>query len=250
MSNRDKKPENDSSDFVSQGKIISILMPSRGRPESLRDALRNITETCNDPNLVEILIRLDDDDTETLEIKDSLVKECVPINLRIIVGPRGGGYKTFHVLINELAASAKGDFLFLFNDDARIKTERWDQLILKERERMSIIQTRTPIPEGSNMFPIVHRKIVQILGHFSLNPHCDTWMKLLSEECGIRVDIEAIAIAHIRGQMKDTTYAETSSAYKTTSSSFFSPETTRIRHADTARILRYLVRCGRRLNIR
>ena len=243
-----KLREKDSPVFISQGKVVSVMLPSRGRPDSLRAALRSLAETCSNPKQVEVLIRLDDDDTQTLAIQDSLVAECAPIDLRIIVGPRGNGYKDLQVYFNELAAAARGDFLFLFNDDARIKTKGWDKQVAAHRGKLSILHPNA-VGADLNVFPVVHRKIVELLGYFSLEPFCDAPMFFIAHYCGIRVHLPSVVITHLHGETKDKTYTEASSAYPELMTILADPTKVRIRRSNVMRILRYLARCGRRLNI-
>jgi hypothetical protein len=45
-------------------------------------------------------------------------------------GPRiGKGYDSLHEYYNELASKATGDWLMLWNDDAVMETEGWDEKI-------------------------------------------------------------------------------------------------------------------------
>ena len=241
--------DNFSPEFVSRGIAVSVLLPSRGRPDSLRAALRNIPGTCENPGRVEILLRLDDDDSATLAVRDSLAAECAPVRLRIAVGLRGAGYAAFHLFVNELAGMADGDFLLLHNDDSRIETRGWDALAAARRGRLAVLNPATP-NSRLNIFPMAHRKVFELLGHFSLNPHCDSWMESVARRAEIQDDFPGMTMRHIRDEMRDRTFAETSAAYATTLPSFASRESRRGRWADAIRLHRYVARHGRKLAVR
>ena len=51
--------------------LVSVMVPSRGRPDRLRSDLGQCSRyTASDPERVEILVWLDDDDTPSLDVKD------------------------------------------------------------------------------------------------------------------------------------------------------------------------------------
>ena len=242
--------KNDSPAFVCKGKDVSVLLPSRGRPDALRAALRNLAETCEKPERVEILVRLDDDDAAALAVRDSLAAECAPVDLRIIVGPRGGGYRTFHNFVNELCAVARGDFLFLYNDDSRIETRGWDRQTAAERENLCVLNPATPENPSRNIFPLAHRKVVEILGRFSPIPFCDAWVQDVADAAGVHREMPLFVIRHLRDEMADATFAETSAAQQYAQDTYRSAASAFRRGRDAGILARHVARCGRKLEIR
>ena len=90
-------------------------------------------------------------------------------NVRYLVGPRGLGYSELHVFYNEICESSDADWFFLMNDDG-IHSIGWDKQ-LKEVKDYVVLEPRTSNGRGwqkGNIFPIMHRKIYETLGHFSV----------------------------------------------------------------------------------
>lgn len=236
-------------ELTSYGIAVSILLPSRGRVEMLKRTLRNIADTCgSDPSTVEILIRLDEDDDESIAAQESFHAACSPIDLKIIVGPRGEGYKNFHVFVNELAVVARGDFLMLFNDDARFLSRNWPLAILYWQNRLVILRFNTP-GFSENIFPAVHRKIFEILGHYSLDTHCDSWIESVAYELFMQRDEMSVEIDHFRGtdEAMDQTYVETSTAYSITHPIFGKKKD--LRKRDVLRLVDHIVKHGRSVKV-
>lgn len=48
-------------------KFISVLLPTRGRVPMLKESIESLVVNCQDPNNIEVLIILDDDDEEALQ---------------------------------------------------------------------------------------------------------------------------------------------------------------------------------------
>ena len=200
------------------------MVPSRGRPGPLRRTLANVRDTASHPERVEILVRLDDDDTPSLGIKDSLHAECAPCSLRVLVGPRGKGYADMHRFFNEMAAQAKGDYVMVFSDDGRFVTSNWLQAIEERRHRLSVLHFPAIFMQINketlgwypgqivNPFPLMHRKLVQLAGRLSDHWAIDSWAHNLGRfmPFGSLVErIEAVRIEHDQGLTKDQTEAET-----------------------------------------
>ena len=80
-------------------KLVSILIISRNRFDSLLEAVDSIVQTAKNLERVEILIRFDDDDDDSLLRLNELPKDKVDMN--IIVGKRWG-YEFLHEYVNEI----------------------------------------------------------------------------------------------------------------------------------------------------
>ena len=99
---------------------ISLLLPTRGRPELVQRLFRSIVETTRLLDQVEVVLYVDEDDTSShdLDSKDFSVVR--------IVGPAltMGGYNS------ACLEKARGDVLILANDDMVIRTQGWDDRVL------------------------------------------------------------------------------------------------------------------------
>lgn len=96
--------------------ICSVLIPSRKRPDRLDKTITSILASVSDPTEIEILVRADHDDTETVERfrGDPRIRE-------LHVGDRGTGYASLHIYYEELCARASGIFIWLMNDDCTLR---------------------------------------------------------------------------------------------------------------------------------
>jgi hypothetical protein len=106
------------------GPLVSVLIPSRGRLSGLLQAIDSLWSLAEDKSLVEFLIKIDDDDHETIDGVMALRERTAGVlALSAMVSPRGNGYRDLHHWVNSLAAQACGDWLFVFNDDSKMATQ-------------------------------------------------------------------------------------------------------------------------------
>ena len=96
--------------------MISVLMPTRKRPDNLQRAVHSIRDTST--NFVEIISYIDDDDKESLA-------RAMQIAIRYFVGPR----IIMSDMWNALIPHAAGDILMLAGDDCIFKTIGWDVMV-------------------------------------------------------------------------------------------------------------------------
>lgn len=104
--------------------IASVLIPSRGRPERLAVAIASIRNTSMlDYDDVEIIVRVDSDDAETIKALDVLVPEfeIVPI-----IGDKLNGWYSVNQFYTEMLDKAKGIWAWMFNDDVTIEGNEWN----------------------------------------------------------------------------------------------------------------------------
>src|SRR4051794_19943625 len=102
--------------------MISVLLPSRGRPASLVKSAMSLLDRATHSDRVEILVAADPDDLGTHAVAEDMGLDCW-------VAPERFGYGQLQRYFNRLAETAVGDWLFPFNDDAAMTTPGWDVLI-------------------------------------------------------------------------------------------------------------------------
>lgn len=178
--------------------MISVLCPTRSRPEALDRSIRSLRELASRP--IEVLLRLDEDDQDL---------PGVGIEDVVITGPRVG-YERMHLMYDELAHRASGSWLLLWNDDALMRTSCWDDVV-DEHDHDVILNPATNHGPGLTPFPIVPRWMTTRLGHFSLNRHCDSWWEEIGRRLGRLVDVPVEVFhdrADLTGGNDDATYAE------------------------------------------
>jgi glycosyltransferase involved in cell wall biosynthesis len=96
--------------------LISVLLPTRGRPALARRFLESLLATAHEPAMIESVLYVDDDDQTAGAIGE------LPGNVRRITGPRLGMGAANTACLSQ----ATGDILLLANDDIVVRTEGWD----------------------------------------------------------------------------------------------------------------------------
>ena len=209
-----------------------MLLPSRGRPKALAETVTGLLDLAVDPDGIEILVAADPDDTATQTA-------ALPHQAHVWTAAERYGYPQLHEYVNRLAEQADGDWLMLWNDDARILTAGWDAII-REQQPSVLWPHSNDIPT-CNTFPIWPRAWTDHLGHVSLSPHCDSWIQFLGQTIGRheRVDAEILHDrADLTGGHDDQTRAESLVGYRT--ADYGSPAMEAARAADVAALRRLL----------
>ena len=210
--------------------MISVLCPTRMRPGALKRSLDSLLETANGP--LEFQLAVDNDDPTDY----SQFGAYSPYKGRVLHVERFG-YAQLHDYYNLLAERATGDWLLLWNDDALMATPGWDDIV-RSHEPKCVLSPHT-VHDPLCTFPIVPRRFVETIGHFSLNAHCDSWWQMIAERLGIlvwpdiRVDHRR---ADVTGENNDSVYSER--VYQT--AEFESEEMREARGVDALKLLTVL----------
>lgn len=185
---------------------VSVILPTRRRIEKLDASLKSLYEHAEGE--FELLIGADNDDMETV----NFIVENYP-DAKILLVKRMG-YTALHRYVNKLSYMAEGNWLFLWNDDALIRTKGWDKKI-GEESGFSVLCPRCNQydykPSHNNLFPIVPKQWLELLGYFSLSPQNDSFVQHTSNRAGIAKDID-IEIEHrhysVTGEAMDEVASE------------------------------------------
>lgn len=213
--------------------MISILLPSRGRPKALAETIGSLLDLADRPGSIQILIAADPDDTETSGAE-------LPWQASAWTAPERYGYPRLHEYVNRLAEQADGDWLMLWNDDARMLTEGWDTVV-REQEP-GVLWPHSNDIATCNTFPIWPAAWTKTLGHVSLSPHCDSWIQYLGQTLDRheRVDVDILHDrADLTGGHDDQTRAESLAGYRT--ADYGRPDMDAARAADVAALRQYLI---------
>lgn len=212
--------------------MISVLLPSRSRSKALTASVASLLDLADRPGSIEILIAADPDDPDTRNVD-------LPWQASVWTAPERYGYPQLHEYVNRLAEQADGDWLMLWNDDARMLTEGWDTIVRAQDQ--SVLWPHSNDIPTCNTFPIWPRAWTDHLGHVSLSPHCDSWIQFLGQTIGRheRVDVEILHDrADLTGGHDDQTRAESLAGYRT--ADYGSPAMEAARADDVAALRTYL----------
>lgn len=197
--------------------LVSVLMPSRGRADLAKQAINSLGK-----GDYEVIIGMDADDPSIDELKDH----------NPLIFAERHGYGALHEYYNQMSQVAKGDWLMLFNDDAIMETPNWTGIIAPHNPHipqvLNVWQKNTP----DNLFPLISRKWYEIVGHFSLNAHADSWVQQIGERLGNQVHVPGIRITHQGENLNDQTHNEARQIVRQTSAVYRGMEKERIEDAN------------------
>lgn len=177
---------------------ISVLVPTRRRPALLCRMASSLIQTCANIDNIELLLAFDSDDLATKQAWESS-DEAERIGWRCVVLDRLG-YRGMHVYTNTLAAMARGDWLFRFDDDAYVKTVGWDEIVMRQPCDRVINTCNVNDPGYSSqvfMAALWPRRWFEATGRFSTSQQTDTYVDRLAKTHG-RYSLEWVfAIGHV-----------------------------------------------------
>lgn len=161
----------------------------------------------------------------TQSIENLKVKASKPELVEVLTNDDVRGYSKMHEYFNEMAARSTGDWLMLWNDDAVMLEQGWDEKIRHAGQGLKILNFTGEM----NVFPAVHRSVYEAIGHIALNAHCDTWLQVISRECQIE--------EYIPLQIEHTPNVE---KYADTRKEFFSESVQKLLVEDVNKVMKAL----------
>ena len=138
--------------------LISLLLPTRGRPMLVERFLRSISETTSQLERIEVILYVDEDDFSShyLDSED--------VNVVRIIGPgmSMGAYNSAFL------ARARGKIIILANDDMVIQTPGWDSKVVEMDAEFTdkiYLAYSNDLNKGRSLctFPILSRRTCELL---------------------------------------------------------------------------------------
>jgi glycosyl transferase/beta-hydroxylase protein BlmF len=187
---------------------ISVLCPTRGRPELFKRMVSSAYQTGTGD--FEVLAYIDDDD-------DTADEYAVVDGVTRRMGPSNG----VGVAWNTLARQANGDVLMLANDDLVFTTPDWDRKIMEaidyspwsDSVYVAWAPDGAPNPHARCTFPFVPSLWIDILGelvpeifHFLYH---DTWIHEVGRFMDRLIIVEGVEIEHQHFSNKKAPYDDT-----------------------------------------
>ena len=226
---------------MTQSGLISILCPTRNRPENVVRLVNSILETVSNRDLVEILFYVDQDDQTFTEHIRHLA------NIQVFQGPNIW-ISNAH---NFLYVMSKGEIIFSAGDDMIFQTRNWDILV---RDKFHEINDGIGLVFGNDLgthagkiatHGFFHRNWIDVLGTWVQPGRGSLWDMWSTENARILnrlYFLKDLVIEH-RHYRQSTKGAEFDSTYARirTSNSSFRPEITYRKLARERRIDRILL---------
>lgn len=178
---------------------ISLLVPSRGRPEMLKRMYDSAMDTASNPDEVEVVTYIDNDDDSYNELE---ARNLVKVRGERIV---------LSQMWNECQTMAIGYYYGHMGDDVIFRTKGWDEQIIYSfpEDKIAFVHgcdgsDQDNIGFGTHGF--IHRNWVKAVGYF-VPPYfsCDyndTWLNDVSDMIGRHVFVEDVLIEHMHPAWK------------------------------------------------
>ncbi len=172
--------------------MISIILPTRGRPHNLRRLHRSAIETAS--NQIEFSVYADDD-CESADVARDL-------GMIVTAGP--------HIVLSEMwnvaQRVANGNIFMLCGDDIVFRTSGWDMMVMAEFDKVpdKILLVHGDDLSGNShngsTHGFVHRAWVDAVGFVPPFFHCDyvdAWQNCLADALGRRVFLPNMITEHL-----------------------------------------------------
>lgn len=201
---------------------ISVLLPSRGRPDSLRASIASLRDHAADRSTLEILVATDPDDPHTLDV-------AAVLGATVWTAPERYGYAQLHLYFNRLADLASGSWLLLWNDDAIMTTTGWNERIAEVPDEVMVADLQSQLSPSFCCFPAVRRRAIVATGgvYSPHTPHVDSWWQDIGRQSGTIRPVD-VHVRHDRfdltGAHHDPTYLEGRAGPGLRDSEYFSAE--------------------------
>ena len=197
--------------------MISLLVPTRGRPHNIRRFAESVEATAS--ALVEVVWCVDDDDVESF---DAVIQcnECAEMTSHwLLVAPRVIPCKRW----NDAWRAANGSIFGMFGDDCVFRASGWDEMVEHAFARYPDGIALVYGPDGFRnqahaSHPFLSRQWTDALGgatvEFFSQDWNDTWMNYLGDAVGRRHYIPELRIQHLHpddpslGVPEDDTYRQ------------------------------------------
>lgn len=193
---------------------ISVIVPTRNRPERLRAFWQSAKDTAN--TMPEFCTYIDDDDTVSASV-------CEELGIKYRQGPR----KIYTQNYNEAAALATGSIFFDVADDFLFREQDWDLKVIAEFDKVKdkiILVHGYDGAEGEENAThfFVHRVWVDTLGYlfppYFRWANADVWMTKVAKMIHRQVYLSIMLVEHLHcrdGKAPvDSTYAGASDIIK------------------------------------
>ena len=196
-------------------KAISILTPTRNRPNNCDRFIKSLYETTQYTGTLELLFYVDNDYPAKDIYKE--IEERWQNNfwrVEFVIGEPMSVSKSWNII----AEKSLGDIMIMGNDDLVYKTVRWDAKLLGQLMELNDPYYLTWFNDGINgskhcAFPVISREWYETLGYFAPGifnfGYNDTWLYDIAKRVGKLNFMGDILVEHLhfstgKANMDDT----------------------------------------------
>lgn len=181
--------------------LISILCPTRRRPEQVRQLIETGLSTAKHPTRLEFVFYVDGDDPTRHKVQEFQKLDLGPV-VRVVTGPR----IVLSAMWNACYEQASADVLMQCGDDIRFRTRDWDTAVLSQflryPDRIVLVHGQDGI-QGSTLAThgFIHRRWVNQVGYFVpplfASDYNDLWLTYVADQLGRRVYLPDVYTEHM-----------------------------------------------------
>lgn len=191
---------------------ITVLLPTRGRTTALQRSVMSLVNKCADKKRIQLILGFDNDDQTGLDYfvntiqpwLDEVEVEYTAMSFEPLT------YAGLNLYYNNMAEDVHTDWFFVWNDDAIMDTDGWDQVINQYDGEFKLLKVHTHGEHPYSIFPIVPAEWFAALGYFSQHQMIDAELSEVAYILDI-MQIVDIYVTHDRadltGNNKDLTDA-------------------------------------------
>jgi glycosyltransferase involved in cell wall biosynthesis len=178
--------------------MISILSPTRKRPQNITRLVDSIVNTVSNISDVELLVYIDDDDEESIP---ALQEAAERINVNAVQGNKLIGSQMY----NELGKLAQGEIIMFAADDIVFGTKNWDLIVQAEfnkfEDKILFVYGNDGFQNGRiGTHGFIHRHWVDIVGYVLppqlASSYTDEWVTELAIRAGRNLYLPDLMVEH------------------------------------------------------
>lgn len=189
--------------------MISLLLPTRGRPENMVRVVESAAATATGP--VEFVFYVDDDDKPSLS---TAMKLMALYDVNFVVEPR----IVLSEMWNRCSEEAKYDVMMHAGDDLIFQTQGWDHMVMQVFDHFKdkiVFVHGDDLVHGPRLgtHGFLHRRWVQTVGYFVppyfSSDYNDTWLNEVAERVDRKVYLPELITEHMHPDVGKAEYDQT-----------------------------------------
>jgi hypothetical protein len=207
--------------------------------------VESIEQTCSNPNNVEIIAYVDEDD----KASQAQAYKCTIQIVRVI----GARHTSTPLRYNTALQAASGPIIWMLNDDVLFRTQAWDKCLLQSLPRHNLYCT-FPLDGVANRcsFPLVSHRWILTVGY--MLPVCihhnfaETWVEDIAGRAGLLMGPLPIMCEHLHplvqkrkwDNLDADNFGTNNAKYAEDKLTFFSAEAVAMRESAAERLRKYI----------